>query len=94
MDCKIFLDLFLLALKLCQDKPVASQERHKASLHARRSEVVRGQVFSPVELSSERNSHFSRQFGVRKIVIVKCGPCKPRSPMISKQLTWRDNSGV
>lgn len=53
VDWKIFLDLFLLALKLCQDKQVASQDRHKASLHARKSEGIRGQVFSPVELSSE-----------------------------------------
>lgn len=64
VDCKIFLDLFLLALKLCQDKPVASQERHKASLHARKSEGITGQVFSPVELSSERNKVISHASSV------------------------------
>ena len=55
LDCKIFLDLLLLALKLCQDKPVASQEGRKA----RKFDGIRRQVFSPVELASERNKVIS-----------------------------------
>ena len=64
MDCNIFVDLFLLALKLCQDKPVASQERRKASLHSRKFEGITGQVFSPVELSSERDKVISHASSV------------------------------
>ena len=77
MDWKIFLDLFLLALKLRQDEPVASQERNKASLHARKSKGIRGQVFSPVELPSERNKVISHASSVCVRELSSCGPCKP-----------------